>query len=61
MPNCALVLLRSSDNSVAAIGTSDANGAYSLGASPSVTHQLVAYLAGTPDVTGSTINTLVGS
>lgn len=60
LPNCTLVLLRTSDNSVAALGTSDASGAYRLAASPSVTHRLDAYLAGSPDRAGSTVNTLVG-
>lgn len=61
LPNCSLVLLRTADNSVAALGTSDGSGNYRLGASPTVQHRLDAYLTGSPDVAGSTVNTLVGS
>jgi hypothetical protein len=59
--NCALVLLRTADNSVAALGTSDGSGNYRLGASPSIQHRLDAYLPGSPDVAGSSVNTLVGA
>lgn len=62
LPGCSLVLYRTADNSIAAQGVvSDATGAYVIAASPALAHYLVAYLAGSPDVAGTTINTLVGS
>jgi hypothetical protein len=61
LASCAVRLVRTADNSVAAVGTSDGSGAYSLGASPAITHYAVAYKAGSPDVAGTTVNTLVGS
>lgn len=59
--NCAVVLLRTADNSVAAQMVSDASGNYSFAASPALQHKADAYLAGSPDVFGTTLNTLVGS
>ena len=58
--NCTVDLFRTADDSVAARTQSDANGLYSIVASSEVTHYAVAYLAGAPDVTGATVNTLVG-
>jgi hypothetical protein len=58
--SCPLVLFRTADNSIAALTTSDASGAYRIEASPALTHYLVAYKAGAPDVAGTTVNTLVG-
>jgi hypothetical protein len=41
---------------------SDANGSYSCPTVlPGYSHYAVAYLAGSPDVAGTTVNTLVGS
>ena len=59
--NCALVLFRAADDSIAARGNSDANGQYSMGASSQVTHYAVAYLPGSPDIAGTTVNTIVGT
>jgi hypothetical protein len=61
LPNCTVVLFRTADNSVAGITTSDANGYYTISASPNVTHYVVAYLPGAPDVAGTTVNTIVGA
>lgn len=61
LASCSLALFRTADNSVAALGTSDASGNYLLGASPSIAHYLEAYKAGAPDVAGTTVNTLVGA
>jgi hypothetical protein len=58
---CGVVLLRTADNSVAACMTSDANGNYRMDASPFVLHRVDAYKAGSPDVAGTTVNTLVGT
>lgn len=54
-------LFRTADDSLVSQTTSDANGAYKLPASPLFAHYLVEYKAGTPDVAGSSVNTLVGS
>lgn len=40
--------------------TSDASGNYSFQVQPSTNYFAVAYLAGSPDVTGATLNTLQG-
>lgn len=58
---CTVVVYRTADDSVAARGVSDASGNYSLPATPSFTHYVVAYLAGVPDVAGTTSNQLVGA
>jgi hypothetical protein len=59
--NCMVTIFRTADNSVAAQGPSDANGAYRFPASPVIQHQIMAYLPGSPDVAGMTVNTVVGS
>ena len=61
LANCLYALLRTGDNSVAALGTSDANGNFVIYASSQFTHYIVAYKAGSPDVAGTTVNTLVGT
>lgn len=45
------------------MGTSDANGNYSIEvySSPGVTFNVDAYKAGSPDLAGTTVNTLVGA
>lgn len=58
---CVVDLFRTVDDSVAGRTVSDASGNYSIGASPSLTHYAVAYKAGSPDVAGTTVNTLVGT
>jgi hypothetical protein len=58
--SCVLVLFRTADNSIAALGLSDASGNYVFVASPALTHYLVAYKSGSPDVAGTTVNTLIG-
>ena len=60
LPACSIALFRTADNSVAALTTSDGNGNYSIAASPALNHYAVAYLPGSPDVAGTTVNTLVG-
>ncbi len=61
LAHCALILFRTIDNSIAALGQSDGSGQYRLGASMALSHYLVAYLAGSPDVCGTSVNTLVGA
>jgi hypothetical protein len=59
---CALHLFRTADDAVIRNNSSsDASGNYSLVVAPGVTHYLVAYKAGSPDVEGTTVNTLVGT
>lgn len=58
---CRVVLYRTADDSIAAQTISDGSGNYSFSASSSLTHYVVAYKAGAPDVTGATVNTLVGT
>lgn len=60
LPSCCVTLYRTADNSVAGRVTSDANGDYLINASPALTHYVVAYLPGSPDVAGTTVNTLTG-
>jgi hypothetical protein len=62
LASCAVSLYRTSDDVLFEKVTSDANGAYSFSAiGLSEQYYLVAYKAGSPDVSGTTINTLVGS
>jgi hypothetical protein len=61
LASVAVVLFRTADNSVAAQGVSDAGGNYRLDASSEIQHRADAYKAGSPDVAGSTVNTLVGT
>ena len=58
---CTVDLFRTADDSVAARTVSDANGLYLIYASPSLTHYAVAYKIGSPDVAGTTVNTLTGT
>lgn len=58
---CTVTLYRTSDNSVAAIVLSDGSGNFRIASSSSLTHYIVAYLPGSPDVAGTTLNTLVGT
>jgi hypothetical protein len=60
--NCVVKLFRLSDNLLVDQVVSDGAGNYILGScSPTETYYAVAYKAGSPDVTGATANTLVGS
>jgi hypothetical protein len=61
LAGCTVMLFRTSDNSCAAVGVSDASGAYRLAASAEIAHYAVAYKAGGTDVAGTTVNTLVGT
>jgi len=58
---CVVDLFRTMDDSVAGRTTSDGSGNYKIEATPSLTHYAVAYKAGSPDVAGTTVNTLVGT
>jgi len=59
LPNCALALYRTQDDSVVSYTVSDGSGNYSFVCGPGQ-HYVVAYKVGTPDVAGTTVDTLVG-
>lgn len=59
--NCEVQLFRTEDDSYVSSTTSDVSGNYAIPASNQLTHYLVAYLAGSPDVAGTTVNTLTGT
>src|SRR5258706_13707919 len=59
--NCMVQIFRTADDSYVSQVTSDANGNYNIPASNLFQHYLVAYLAGSPDVAGTTVNTLLGA
>jgi hypothetical protein len=59
---CAVHLLRTADDVEVDQVVSDAgDGTYSVGAPTDDTYYAVAYLPGSPDVAGTTVNTLTGS
>jgi hypothetical protein len=60
--NCVVQLFRTSDDLFIMEITSDANGNFLLQSiyTPD-THYIVAYKAGSPDIFGTTVNTLVGA
>lgn len=58
---CNVTLFRTNDDSIAGRTISDASGNYLIVASPALTHYVVSYKAGSPDVAGTTLNTLVGA
>lgn len=58
---CTVHLFRTSDDAELNVTTSDANGLFSFRVAQSVQCYLVAYLPGSPDVAGTSLNTLTGS
>jgi hypothetical protein len=62
LPNCEVHLYRTLDDLEMDETTSDAAGYYEFrSAIPVETYYVVAYKAGSPDVAGTTLNTLVGT
>lgn len=62
LPSCKVQIYRTADDSYVSDTTSDATtGYYAIPASNVFTHYLVAYLVGSPDVAGTTVNTLTGT
>ena len=59
--DCVVELFRTADDSRAGVVQSDASGNFILDASDQLTHYEVGYKAGSPDVFGTTLNTLVGT
>ncbi len=60
LAGCTVKLFRTVDDSLVNQATSDANGIYTTPASPLFTHYVVSYKSGSPDVAGTTVNTLTG-
>lgn len=59
---CAVHLYRTSDDAIREVVVSNANGAYTFSAiNDGAAYYVVAYKPGAPDVTGTTVNTLVGT
>lgn len=58
---CAVKLFRTADDSLVNQTVSNASGLYITPASNLLAHYLVTYKVGSPDVTGASVNTLVGS
>lgn len=62
LPNCIVQLFRTSDDLLMGEQTSDGAGSYSFPVqNDAASYYVVAYLAGAPDVAGTTVNTLVGA
>jgi hypothetical protein len=59
---CVVMLFRTATDELVESGVSDGSGAFSFGnVGPGQSYYVVAYLPGSPDVAGTTVNTLVGS
>lgn len=59
---CTVQLFRTRDDLFLDEVVSDGSGNYIIGSgSPTETYYIVAYLAGSPDVTGATLNTLIAT
>jgi hypothetical protein len=66
LPGCTVHLFRTSDDVLMKQITSDAAGAYmfqgvGIGGGGATAYYVVAYKAGSPDVSGTTVNTLTGA
>ena len=59
--NCVIKLFRTSDDLESYSTVSDANGNYTLPVNNLTQWYAVAYKSGSPDVAGTTVNTLVGA
>ena len=58
---CTVHVFLSSNDARQGLTVSDGSGNYSVSVQPSAPHYCVAYLAGSPDVAGTTVNTLTGT
>ena len=62
LANCSVDVFNSSTNQLVAVTTSDANGLFTVTATvPPTAFYLVAYLVGSPDVAGTTVNTITAT
>ena len=59
--NCTVHFFRAADDLAIAQTTSDANGVFSTYVPAGVQYYIIAYLPGSPDVAGTTVNTLTGA
>lgn len=59
--NCTVEALETGTDLKIAMTVSNANGLYSLDVEGDRSYYLVAYKAGSPDVSGTTVNTLTGT
>lgn len=59
--NCTVKLFNKATDGVSQTAVSDASGNYSFIVDKTMQWYIVAYLAGGPDVAGTTVNTLAGS
>lgn len=59
--NCVVKLFYSLTNTIAGITESDASGIFTFLVGPSLNCYIVAYKPGSPDVAGTTVNTLVAT
>lgn len=60
LPSCVVDAFRTSDDVKMDGVVSDASAQYEISVYTDETHYVVAYKAGSPDVAGTTVNTLVG-
>lgn len=58
---CTVMLYRTDQMTMIQMTTSDASGNFSFVVDKTLTWYCTAYLAGSPDVTGATLNTLAGA
>jgi hypothetical protein len=58
---CTVKLFNAATDLLTQTATSDASGNYSFAVDKTQVWYVVAYLAGSPDVAGTTVNTLVGA
>jgi hypothetical protein len=63
LASCVVQLFRTFDDKIMDEVTSNASGVYEFrsASNPSNTHYIVAYKVGSPDVAGTTVNTLVAT
>lgn len=61
LASCSVHLFRTSDDVEIALALSDASGNYSFPTLVGGPFYIVAYKSGAPDVSGTTVNTLVGA
>jgi len=59
--NCTVHVFLSANDTEQFLTTSDGSGNYSASVQPSASHYVVAYLGGSPDVAGTSVNTLTGT
>lgn len=59
--NCEVMLFRSDNEMIQSVGDSDSNGSYTFYVGASLSYYIVAYKSGSPDVAGTTVNSLTGT